>query len=218
MRYFLLSIAVFTGFTGFAMAQTPELLPDEHPSIQPEMLTPDSEAVLPPADDVPAQPDDEGAQLDTLFSELKKAANPSYAKTIADRIWSVWFKSGSATTDLMMHWASEAMERRDYNIALDMLDQVITRAPDFAEGWNRRATVHFIMNNDAKSMADIGRVLELEPRHFGALSGLAMILERNGRKEAALDAWQRTLKIYPGMKNAQNAVIRLQDDLAGKRA
>lgn len=218
MRIFLSAIIVLPLLSSIAEAQTEDLLPDDHPPITEEMLTPDEQAITPPSDDVPLAEANEPSRLDELFGDLKRAANSRYAETIANQIWSEWFRSGSATTDLMMHWANEAVERRDFNIALDLLDQVVTRQPDFAEGWNRRATLHFMMDNYAKSMSDIHRTLALEPRHFGALSGMAMILERNGQQSAAREVWLRTLEVYPGMENAQNAVIRLEEDLAGDPA
>ncbi|TIT42853.1 MAG: hypothetical protein E5W75_26725, partial [Mesorhizobium sp.] len=98
----------------------------------------------------------------------------------------------------------------------DFLDQVVTLQPSYAEGWNRRATVHFMMKNYGKSMADIDRTLQLEPRHFGALSGLAQIMAETGHKQSALEAWQKVLAIYPMMRSAQNQVATLSEELAGE--
>ena len=128
----------------------------------------------------------------------------------------VWNDSGSASVDLMMQWAQKAIQDQKFDVAMDFLDEVVTLQPDFVEGWNRRATVNFLMKNYAKSMADIDRVLELEPRHFGALSGLAQIMADTGRKEQALKAWQRVLDIYPMLRNAQQQVSTLSEDLAGE--
>lgn len=192
-----------------------QFMPDSEPETG-EMLTPDADVVAPQADDVPVRAVGQ-ARVDKLFDDLRKASNSAYANTLAEAIWAHWFRSGSATTDLMMSWATAATQRGDFHIALDYLDQVVTRDPTYAEGWNRRATVHFMMNNLAKSMSDINRVLELEPRHFGALSGMAMILERTGRKQAARDAWAKTLEVYPALQSAQQGLIRLEEDLAGER-
>ena len=188
----------------------------EEPGMEEPLPVPEENlAPQPPVyDDVPLAAEPEGTRLDDLLAKLKKARDPRHAKTLADGIWSEWFRSGSATVDLMMGWANEAYEAKKYNVAPDFLDQVIMRAPDFTEGWNRRATLHYSMDNFAKSMTDIEKVLELEPRHFGALAGLATILERTDRKEAALKAWMRALEVYPAMGSAQEAVIRLSDELA----
>jgi tetratricopeptide (TPR) repeat protein len=163
-------------------------------------------------------PHEESAKnrLGELFADLKRERNEKAAERIAGRIWQEWFKSGSATVDLMMQWSSDAVEAKKYDVALDFLDQVIVLSPTYAEGWNRRATVHFMMQNYGKSMADIERTLELEPRHFGALSGMAQIMKNTGRKELALQAYQRVLEIYPMMRSAQSEVATLSEELAGE--
>jgi len=159
---------------------------------------------------------DTASRLDQLFGELKRERNEKAAERIAGRIWHAWLESGSATADLLVQWAIEATKEKKFNVALDFLDQVVTKYPDYAEGWNRRATVHFMMNNYSESMADIARTLELEPRHFGALAGMANILEATGRKEGALQAYQRVLEVYPMMRSAQGSVAKLSDELAGE--
>lgn len=155
-------------------------------------------------------------KLNQLFSELKRAQNERSAGRLASRIGQEWSDSGSANIDLMMQWSKKAMDEQKFDIALDFLDQVVTMRPDFAEGWNRRATVHFMMQNYAKSMADIEQTLELEPRHFGAIAGMAQIFKARGNKQMAFDAYQRALDIYPMMRNAQNEVSTLSEELAGE--
>jgi tetratricopeptide (TPR) repeat protein len=155
-------------------------------------------------------------RLDELFAELKRAKNEHAAERIVARIAEEWSKSGSATIDLLMQWAQEAMDGEEYAAALDFLDQVVTLAPDYAEGWNRRATLHFAMDDYGKSMADIARTLRLEPRHFGAMSGMATIFQNTGRDEAALRAYERLLEVYPMMRSAQTEVGELIDDLTGE--
>ncbi|MCC2689350.1 MAG: repeat-containing protein [Rhizobiaceae bacterium] len=168
---------------------------------------PPSEAVEPL---VPAK------RLDNFFAELKRERNEKAAERIAARINEEWNSSGSAIIDLMMMWSKTAMEGEKFDVALDFLDQVVTISPAYAEGWNRRATVHFMMHNYSKSMSDINRTLTLEPRHFGALAGMAQIMENTGRKQLALTAWQRVLEIYPMMRSAQNEVATLSEELAGE--
>ncbi|MGB3898362.1 MAG: tetratricopeptide repeat protein [Mesorhizobium sp.] len=156
------------------------------------------------------------ARLDKLFSDLGRERNEKAAERIAGTIWQAWLDSGSANINLMMLWAQKAMEAQKFDVALDFLDQVTTLDPTYAEGWNRRATVHYMMKNYAKSLADIERTLQLEPRHFGALSGMARIMADTGHKQAALDAWQRVLAIYPMMRSAQSEVSTLSEELAGE--
>ncbi len=156
------------------------------------------------------------SRLDSLFFDLKRERNEKAAERIAQRIWEEWMKSGSATVNLLLQWSSEATRKQDFAVALDFLDQIVTLEPGYAEGWNRRATVHYMMDSYSKAMADIERTLNLEPRHFGALSGMGAILKATGRKELALRAYERVLAIYPMMRNAQNEVVTLTEDLAGE--
>ncbi|MEO5756912.1 MAG: hypothetical protein ABIQ51_08680, partial [Mesorhizobium sp.] len=93
------------------------------------------------------------ARLDQLFSDLKRERNEKAAERIAGNIWSEWSQSGSASIDLMMQWSQKAIEGQKFDVALDFLDQVVTLQPAYAEGWNRRATVHFMMKNYGKSMS-----------------------------------------------------------------
>ncbi len=123
---------------------------------------------------------------------------------------------GRKNSDRVGLWAGDAMEAKKFDVALDFLDQVVTLNPAYPEGWNRRATVHFMMNNYQKSMADIEKTLQLEPRHFGALSGMAQILSNTGRKALALDAYQRVLDIYPMMLAAQSQIATISEELAGE--
>lgn len=155
-------------------------------------------------------------KLDKLFGELKRASNEGAARNIAGRISQEWANSGSSSIDLMMGWARSAMDKQKFDVALDFLDQVVVLDPDYAEGWNRRATAHFMMHNFGKSMADIEQTLELEPRHFGALSGMAQILLARGAKEMALQAYSQVLAVYPMDRNAQSQVTAISDELTGE--
>lgn len=155
--------------------------------------------------------------LDALFADLKRTRDAKQAKRISDRIWARWRDSGSATTNLLMQWADKAIADRKNGLALDLLDQVVVLKPDFAEGWNRRATLHYVMGDHGKSMADINRVLALEPRHFGAIAGMAAILSDYGNDTLELRAWEQMLEIYPANQEAQKKVGELADKLAGSK-
>ena len=176
----------------------------------------DDQPAAPATPDAPAAPMTKQARLDKLFSDLKRERNEKAAERIAGNIWSEWFQSGSASIDLMMLWSQKAMDNQKFDVALDFLDQVVTLQPGYAEGWNRRATVHYMMKNYGKSMSDIDRTLQLEPRHFGVLSGLAQIMALTGHKQSALEAWQKVLAIYPMMRSAQDQVATLSEELAGE--
>jgi len=176
----------------------------------------DDQAAPPAAPNAPAAPMTKQDRLDKLFTDLKRERNEKAAERIAGNIWNEWSQSGSASIDLMMQWSQKAIENQKFDVALDFLDQVVTLQPSYAEGWNRRATVHFMMSNYSKSMSDIDHTLSLEPRHFGALSGMAQILKAAGNKELALKAYQQVLEIYPMMRSAQNEVATLSEELAGE--
>jgi tetratricopeptide (TPR) repeat protein len=156
-------------------------------------------------------------RLDALFIDLKKAKSPAVADGVASRISREWADSGSASVNVMMQWANEAIESKSYPVAMDFLDQIVVLQPDYAEGWNRRATLHFMMDNYAKSMVDIEKTLNLEPRHYGALSGMGQIFMLLDKKELALRSYERALEIYPMMRNLQEQVGQLADELAGNR-
>jgi tetratricopeptide (TPR) repeat protein len=155
--------------------------------------------------------------LDTLFAELKRERDEKQAKRISERIWAKWRDSGSATANLLMQWADKAVTEKKNGLALDLLDQVVVLMPSYAEGWNRRATLNYAMGNHDKSMADISRVLALEPRHFGAISGMAAIMAAAGNDELEFKAWEQMLEIYPANRQAQERLGELADKLSGSR-
>lgn len=156
--------------------------------------------------------------LGELFDQLKHQRQQAEAERIANRISAELTRSGSDTVDLIMGWAADAIKTQKFDVALDFLDQVIVLKPDYVEAYNRRATAHFLMKNFALAMRDIEHVLEVEPRHFGALAGMAQILESTGQDELALRAYERVLDVYPTLRSAQDDLARLADKLAGERA
>ena len=176
---------------------------------------PDSQAAETPGKDQVSQQFQLADDLDGLFEQLGRTSNEQRGKRISQKIWSKWQSSGSKSIDLLTGWARTASGNKDFSAALDLLDQVVVLRPEYAEGWNQRATIHFLMNNYVKSIADIERTLALEPRHYGALAGLAQIQLALGDKKGALTSWHRVLAIYPSMKNGQDSVIKLEEELSG---
>ncbi|MBT9369314.1 hypothetical protein [Rhizobium sp. CSW-27] len=153
----------------------------------------------------------------TLFEALKRERDPDKARSIASQIMSDWKDSGSATINLLMQWADRSIDQKKNAAALDFLDQVTVLQPDYVEAWNRRATLHYAMGDTRKSMADINEVLKKDPRYFPAIAGMATILTEAGEDEPALRAWERFLDIYPADRDAQEAVEKLSEKLAGSR-
>ncbi|HVY99011.1 MAG TPA: tetratricopeptide repeat protein [Dongiaceae bacterium] len=150
-----------------------------------------------------AAADQRDPSLPKLFQFLKTTTSPDEAGAIEDKIWSVWAETGDPALDKLMVQSSDAMDRNDFQAALKDLDTITAEKPNFAEGWNKRATVYYLMGDYEKALADIDRTLALEPRHFGALSGLGLTNMKLGRDEAAVDAFQRVLEIDPLYPNAR---------------
>jgi len=153
--------------------------------------------------------------LDNLFEMLLAANSAEAAQQIDQVIWALWLQSGNDEADRLMSLAIVAMQIGDFPLAREHLDAAIALEPDFSEAWNKRATVYFLEGDYAHSLEDIDVVLNLEPRHFGALSGLGMILERLDRKEDALSAYRRVLKIHPQLPGVQAKVQELAVEVEG---
>lgn len=148
-------------------------------------------------------------RLDPLFERLAGAVNPLEIRILEQSIWAIWVESGSATVDLFMKSTAELMERKEYDRALEILDVVVQLSPQYAEGWNRRATVHYMLGNIDASVSDIERTLELEPRHFGALSGLAAIMSEQKDDEGAMKALTRALAANPHLEKGKERLKEL---------
>ncbi|MBW9091275.1 hypothetical protein JNB91_26020 [Rhizobium wenxiniae] len=209
MRYLLLStpILAMAAFAPVAHAQAPQAAPPSQAAPQPPTAAIESAAPTTAA----AKP------LDTLFEALKRERDPEKAKGIASQIIAEMNDSGSATVNLLMQWSEDAIKEKKNAAALDFLDRVTLLDPAFTEGWNRRATLHYTMGDRRKSMSDIAEVLKREPRHFGALAGLAGILMEAEDDALALKAWERYLSVYPADRDAQEAVSKLSEKIAGNR-
>ncbi len=154
--------------------------------------------------------------LDELFQRLGKSADEDEAKGIAGAIERVWLRSGSDTADLLMNRAMTAFQTKDYPLATELLDKVVVLDPEWAEAWNKRATVKYFTDDYAGAMADIGEVLKLEPRHFGALSGMGFILQRTGLERRALEVFRKTLEIYPKLDDVRKIVDKISIEIEGR--
>lgn len=153
--------------------------------------------------------------LDDLFTRLK-TADAGAAQRIEREIWSEWSKSGSPAMDLLLQRGRDAMGAGDVEAAIEHLTALIDHAPDFAEGWNARATAYFQAGLYGPSVADITQVLRLNPRHFGALSGFGMILEQTGKDAQALEVYRAALAIHPHLEGVLQSVERLEQKSAGQ--
>lgn len=170
-----------------------------------------------PPDQLPDVPKDErNRNIDFLFGALKAAPDDTSAKAVEDRIWAVWASAGTDTTNLLMSRAKKAADEEEFDIAIRLLSAVIELQPDFTEAWNRRATVFFLKKDYVNAAADIAKVLEREPRHFGALSGLGLILQDTGDDRHALMAYRRALEVYPRLKGIDERVKTLTQKVDGR--
>ena len=154
--------------------------------------------------------------LDFLFGALKAAPDEASAKHVEARIWALWLQTPSDTTALLMMRAKAAMDAQQTDVALKLLDAVVKLRPDYVEGWNRRATLYYLKNDYAHSLQDIEQVLVREPRHFGALAGLGMIMQDLGDEKRALDAFRKALALNPHLDKVPELVKSLTEKVEGR--
>jgi tetratricopeptide (TPR) repeat protein len=155
------------------------------------------------------------ADLDELFSELQSSP-PEFQARIAKKIADEWEKSGSASLDLLLRRGKEAVEDRDFDAALDHFSGLIDHDPDFAEGYNWRATVYFLLGMTGPALDDLRTLLVKSPRHFAGMRGVGVILEELGRPADALEVYRAVLQIYPAYEGVTEAVERLELELEGQ--
>ena len=154
--------------------------------------------------------------LDFLFGALKVAPDDVTAKAIEQRIWAVWTATRSDTTTLLMSRVQTAIEQKDVDLAIKLLDAVIKIKPKYVEAWNRRATIYYMKKDYGRALADIREVLRHEPRHFGALSGLGLIMQDIGDDKQALEVYRRALAVYPRLQRIPDLVKTLQEKVEGR--
>lgn len=153
------------------------------------------------------------SRLDAMFNRLHELDDSREAQKIELAIWQVWSKSGSETADLLLARGGRAMTDQNFDLAMEVFTALIALEPEFAEGWNKRATLHFMMGNFEASISDIERTLELAPRHFGALSGLGQIYTIMERPKDAIEAYRRGLAANPFMRGARAIIEALRKQI-----
>jgi len=154
------------------------------------------------------------ARLDSLFEALSDPDEPGWEQ-IEEAIWEEWSETGSPTLDLLLQRGREAMSAGETTAAIEHFTALIETAPDFAEGYDARATAYFEAGLYGPALADIVQALSLEPRHFGALAGLGVILEDTGDTAHALEAFRAAHAIHPHRSDLREAVERLEAELQG---
>ena len=206
-----LAIAAFLAGAS-AWADEPPAAPEATPDAQAPQAQPDAPQAKqdePP----PKTPAEERADL---YARLADSKDADETAGIITRLLHSYSESGSDTADLLLRRARQAIGIEQYSDALKILDATITLLPDWAEGWNARATARYLDDDYDGSMADIAETLKREPKHLGALMGMATILEARGKREEALKVYERALAIAPHWRNAEEAADKLKAALAGE--
>ncbi len=157
--------------------------------------------------------DQTAAGLPKLFDQLLTAKSSSEASELESSIWQLWHMAPDKSSEYLLSQVDYAMREGQLALALKLSNQLIDGSPEFSEAWNKRATIHYLMGNNSASVADIRATLALEPRHFGAISGLGLIFLREQNMEAALDAFKQVLVISPASANAKSSAEMVQNQL-----
>jgi len=201
MRFFVLAMTAFIGLVPpFAQAQDARRSEDAPSQSRKSPGRDASKAVT----------------LDSLFERLAKAENEREAAGISGLIERRWARSGSDTADLLLSRASQAAEKKNLDLAVELLDRVLTLQPGWASAWYTRATIFYELEDPIAAMADLNRALKLEPRHYAAWAGLGQIFMAADDKARALEAFRRALKINPQIPSIQPIVEKLGHELDGQ--
>jgi tetratricopeptide (TPR) repeat protein len=166
----------------------------------------------------PGRADQYDERLDELFDRLRTTENPLEAQIIEVQIWRIWIDSEQDDMNALMEKGTRAMAQGHLKDAIAIFDRIVTTLPDFAEGWNKRATAHYLNEDYTASVIDIEHTLALEPRHFGAISGMGLIFLARGDDAGALRAFKEVLKINPHARGAKVRVEELRKKLKARGA
>ena len=158
--------------------------------------------------------DQNDPRLNNLFKKLNETENQDEIRDLISDIWNIWYEVDDPKVIEYFEKGIQAMNLRNYPLAIRFFNNLIEEDPNFAEGWNKRATVHFMMGNFDQSMQDIIKTLELEPRHFGALDGMGLIFIHQGQFQQALDVYDKMLEIFPFSVKTMDKKERIQSFLS----
>jgi tetratricopeptide (TPR) repeat protein len=154
--------------------------------------------------------DQNDPRLNNLFKKLNETENQDEIRDLISDIWNIWYEVDDPKVIEYFEKGIQAMNLRNYPLAIRFFNNLIEEDPNFAEGWNKRATVHFMMGNFDQSMQDIIKTLELEPRHFGALDGMGLIFIHQGQFKLAIDVYDKMLEIFPFSVKTMDKKERIQ--------
>jgi tetratricopeptide (TPR) repeat protein len=162
-----------------------------------------------------------GSMADAGLLEKRLRDEDDGVRAYAERgLWAIWSRSGDADIDRLMARGVEEMEQGNNKAAITTFSEVVKRKPDFAEGWNKRATVYYLVGDFKRSIADCGQVLKRNPRHFGTLSGLGQIYYRMDDYEKSIEWFRKALEVNPNMAGVElnlKALEAMQRERKGKQ-
>ncbi len=191
--------------------------------VPPTAYAAENPATESPGAEGPADSDGQGQSIEKaapsvedLLDRLSKSTSKKEAAALERQIVRAWNTSGSDTVDHMIMRAGSAIEARDFGVALQYLDTVVAMLPSYAEGWNMRATVYYLLDEYDLSLSDIRQTLARQPRHFGALSGLGLIFRELDEPDKALEAYRQVLEVHPFFGKARQSVEKLEKEVEGR--
>ena len=165
---------------------------------------------------IPARADQTDARLPDLFARLGGSHDLAEARTTEAEIWEIWGETADPESAQLYAQGSAAMASRAWSTAMQRFDALVAREPNFAEAWNKRATLYYLIGDYSRSVADIQKTLALEPRHFGALSGLGLIFMTIGKPQPALESFEAALAIHPFLPGGKQNVDVLRGQLGDR--
>ena len=152
-------------------------------------------------------------RLETLFITLSSSSDKQVIRSTENQIWDIWFAHPNSDVERLMQIGVQRMNANRQSEAMIIFSQLVENFPDYAEAWNRRATLHYILGNYQESIGDIERVLSLEPRHFGALSGLGLVYLQLDQLRKAKGAFEDLIKVHPNSPSARQNLRKVNEDL-----
>ncbi len=196
-----------------AWAQTPAPLPTPpQPPAEPKAAAPEKSR----AERAEEAALDRREKTDNLLDRLALTRDGREAKLVETMIWKQWVESGSPTGDLLLEYGATALNENDGEKASALLDALVETTPEFAEGWNKRATLNYYARRYEQALSDVNKALAIEPRHFAALSGRGLVLEALNRKAEALESYRLALAVYPSMEGLKDKVKELTLEVEGE--
>ena len=157
--------------------------------------------------------DQTDTRLDMLFGRLSSSSDAQVIRSTENEIWEIWFAHPNSDVERLMQIGVQRMNASRQSEAMLIFNELTENFPDYAEAWNRRATLHYLLGNYQESIRDIEKVLALEPRHFGALSGLGLVYLQLDQLGKAKQAFEDLIRVHPNSPNAQENLRRVDQDL-----